>query len=297
MKAAYIASALGEARREGHAWRCRCPLHGGRSLIIREGDRGRVLATCWGGCERGEVLAELHRLDLLDGGPNADPGGQRRLGRDDDGRSHGARRIARALAIWRHSVAAPDIIARYLAGRGIALAPMPGSLRWHPSCPHPYHEPMPAMVAVVEHVECGIVGIHRTYLTPEHHRHDRAALGSIGGGAVRLGAPRANGWLAIAEGIETTLAVLVSCAMPAWAALSAGGIRALMLPPEATHVIICADHDASGTGKRAAHDAAARWLAEGRRVRIAIPPRSDTDFNDVLTGRAAANIIEACHVA
>jgi putative DNA primase/helicase len=75
---------------------------------------------------------------------------------------------------------------------------------------------------------------------------------------------------------------MAACAMPGWAALSAGGIRALMLPPEATHIIICADHDASGVGQRAADDAAARWLAEGRRVRVALPPEPDTDFADML---------------
>jgi hypothetical protein len=43
--AAVIAAALGDARREGGAWRCRCPLHGGRSLVIRDGDQGRVLVA------------------------------------------------------------------------------------------------------------------------------------------------------------------------------------------------------------------------------------------------------------
>ena len=47
---------------------------------------------------------------------------------------------------------------------------------------------------------------------------------------------------------------------------------------------------------RAAHDAATRWLAEGRRVRVAIPPESGADFNDVLT-RATAKINEARYVA
>ena len=32
MSAADIAHALGDARREGRGWRCRCPLHQGRSL-------------------------------------------------------------------------------------------------------------------------------------------------------------------------------------------------------------------------------------------------------------------------
>ena len=46
-----------------------------------------------------------------------------------------------------------------------------------------------------------------------------------------------------------------------------------------------ADHDASGVGERAAREAAARFLAEGRCVRIAVPPRLGSDFNDLLNGR------------
>jgi putative DNA primase/helicase len=69
---------------------------------------------------------------------------------------------------------------------------------------------------------------------------------------------------------------------------AAGGIRALELPPAATHVLICADHDVSRVGERAARDAAARWLAEGRRVRIAMPPQPGSDFNDLLNSRAHA---------
>lgn len=61
MTAAAIAAALGDARREGHVWRCRCPLHGGRSLTLRDGEAGRILVTCWGGCDRLDVLAELRR--------------------------------------------------------------------------------------------------------------------------------------------------------------------------------------------------------------------------------------------
>ena len=57
MNSAYIAAALGDARREGRGWRCRCPLHGGRTLVICDGDGGRVLVTCFGGCDRLHVLA------------------------------------------------------------------------------------------------------------------------------------------------------------------------------------------------------------------------------------------------
>jgi hypothetical protein len=145
------------------------------------------------------------------------------------------------------------------------------------------------MVGLVEHVERGPVAVHCTYLRPDGSgkanlpkEKQRAFFGPVAGGAVRLGTPRAGEWFAIGEGIETTLAVVSACGMPAWAALSAGGMRCLILPPEATRVIICADHDVSRTGERAAHDAAARWLAEGRRVRIAMPNAPDTDMADVL---------------
>lgn len=69
--AAGIAQMLGDLRREGHARRCRCPLHGGRSLTLRDGDGGGILVTCWGGCDRRHVLTELRRLKLLDGGAAA----------------------------------------------------------------------------------------------------------------------------------------------------------------------------------------------------------------------------------
>ena len=114
---------------------------------------------------------------------------------------------------------------------------------------------------------------------------------------MRLGIPRAGEWVAVGEGLETTLSVAAACAMPAWAALSAGGVRSLVLPPEATHVIICADHDGSGVGERAAREAAARWLGEERHVKLALPPRAGLDFNDILRGVASAPTEEARRVA
>ena len=35
MNAAAIAAALGDARGDSRAWRCRCPLHGRRSLLSK----------------------------------------------------------------------------------------------------------------------------------------------------------------------------------------------------------------------------------------------------------------------
>jgi len=72
---------------------------------------------------------------------------------------------------------------------------------------------------------------------------------------------------------------------------------ALALPPIVRQVIILADDDFSGAGERAAYSAAARWLHEGRRVRVVVPPEAGTDFNDMLLGRGHARIAEACDAA
>ena len=125
----------------------------------------------------------------------------------------------------------------------------------------------------------------------------KASLGPIAGGAVQLAAIQPDCGKLIAEGIETALPVGQSCGLPAWAALSAGEIRNLVLPAEARMVLICADNDLNGTGQRASQCAAARFLAEGRRVRLALPPMLGVDFNDRLRGSASAHVDENSHVA
>jgi DNA primase len=85
----------------------------------------------------------------------------------------------------------------------------------------------------------------------------------------------------VGEGIETCLAAMQATEHPVWAALSTSGLRSLELPSTIREVIILADGD--DAGEAAARNAALRWHREGRRVRIARPPRG-TDFNDVLLG-------------
>jgi DNA primase len=90
--------------------------------------------------------------------------------------------------------------------------------------------------------------------------------------------------LLIAEGIETALSAMQATAQPAWAALSTSGLLTLELPERVRDVVVLADGDAPG--EAAAQDAGLRWKRQGRRVRIARPPRG-FDFNDVLRGRAS----------
>ena len=65
------------------------------------------------------------------------------------------------------------------------------------------------------------------------------------------------------------------------AALSANGIRTLILPAAARRVRIFADNDLLGQGVVAARDAARRWLSEGRTVAVSMAPTVGEDANDV----------------
>jgi putative DNA primase/helicase len=300
VSAAAIARAL-RGGRSGRGFVVRCVCHDDRvpSLSIRDGDGGRLLVKCWAGCDPRDVLAELRRRGLL-----AERMEERTWGTEQPDSLHHASRRDAALRIWRKAQsAAGSIVEAYLASRGIALRNLHvdarANLRYHPRCPRPrakdgsLRPSLPAMFALVEHVELGPVAVHATYLHADGRGkadlpkdEQRACFGPVGGGAVRFGTPRPDQWLCIGEGIESVASVAESCGLSAWAALSANGIRALVLPPDARMVLICADHDVSGTGQRAAYEAGERFLAEGRQVKITLPPRG-SDFNDVLTGRCA----------
>jgi hypothetical protein len=144
------------------------------------------------------------------------------------------------------------------------------------------------MVGLVEHVVKGIVGVHRTYFGRDQagtwRRRDHDSLGPIGGGAVRL-APAADTMI-IGEGIETCLASMQATLIPAWAALSTSGLMGLILPSITRNVIVLADNDLSGAAQHAAMTAAQRWLAEGRSVRIAMPPVPGINMAGVPIGRS-----------
>jgi putative DNA primase/helicase len=307
MTAKDVAAALGGADQSGGWWRCRCPVHGSRgsTLALRDGERG-LLVKCHAGCSRGNILNELDRRGIVADRENAsderqDPEATRRR-READDRDRW-RRISAALDKWQHETcpAAGSIVETYLRSRRITLPPPPTIRRSIGMlCHRESDEWRPAMVALVEHVEYGPVGVHITYLAIDGSMKAtiepaKRSLGPVGGGAVRL-APAAE-TLMVGEGIETCLAVMAAIGRPAWAALSTSGLMALVLPAAVREVIILADHDTNGAGERAARFAAKRWLSEGRRVWIAIPPEPDTDFADLLVGCGAAKGLGASRVA
>jgi hypothetical protein len=292
----------------GGWWRALCPVHGstGATLALWDGPRG-LISYCHGGCPADQVVSKLRRLGLLDAdsGPVSlpDPEEIERQRRAAGRRRQ--QRIAAALDYWRHeTVPAPGTaVERYWYERVPSDAPIPPTIRasrgW---LRHPSGGGRPAMIGLVQHVEHGPVAIHRTWLQTDglakaSFRDPKMSLGPVKGGAVRLA--KAGATLLVAEGIETAASGMVATGLPAWAALFAGGTEALILPPLpiAETVIILADNDLSGRGEEAARNAARRWIAEGRRVQIAMPPDPGTDFNDVLLGRTHSQTVEALDVA
>lgn len=284
MKAAVIAQALGGAARNGQGWLARCPAHddGSPSLSLADGESGRLLVKCFAGCEARAVLAALRQRGLLDSHASPAPYTPAPAIVKEPGDY--IRRL------WQSSLpvqATP--VETYIHTRGI-VGSLPPALRFLPRHRHARTQTFwPVMLAAVTDCAGDLRALHRTYLTAEGRgkapvEPTKMMLGTVGGCAVHLG--DAGERLAIAEGIETTLSITHATGIPAWAALSAGGITGLALPPLplAREVIICADHDENGVGQRAADTAAGRWLAEGRRVRVALPPRAGQDFNDLLRG-------------
>jgi putative DNA primase/helicase len=190
-----------------------------------------------------------------------------------------------AGAIWNRSQPIVGTIAETYLRRRAYTGLIPAILRFA-MCKHPtddtrYYPTMIAGVVIGGQMDQG-VGIHRTFLKDDGSGKadldpDKMTLGASKGAAVPLG--QAGRLLAVSEGLETGLSYMQMTGTPTWAALSTAGIRNLILPAEVQEVIIAADPDIPGI--RAAHEAAQRWLLEGRRVRIAKPPVR-FDFNDLL---------------
>lgn len=162
----------------------------------------------------------------------------------------------------------------------------------------------PALVAPVVDPQGNPVAAHRTWITtngtkapvpdPKKLTPPARAEG-LAGCAIRL-YPLAGDVLAVAEGIETALAIRAARpAMPVWACISANGLRSVQLPVEVRTVYIMADNDHSGAGSRAAHALAERLTHEGRTALVCLPPgpippaAKGLDWHDVLTADTRAS--------
>ena len=190
---------------------------------------------------------------------------------------------------------------RYLAEtRGIDLDALPDNLddvlRFHKHCVFGTGVHHPCLIALMRDAGGDApTGIQRIALTPEAQKIDRMMLGKAG--VVKLW-PAAK-QLVLGEGLETVLAAATRLPyhdeplVPAWAALSDGGVKKFPLIDGVERLIVLADNDANNAGQIAAETCKRRWLEAGRRVALLMPdPRPNepkTDFNDIiLSDREAA---------
>jgi len=295
-----LAQAL-SGKKSGDGWIACCPAHEDNdpSLSISENPKGgNPLVHCFAGCSQEEVIEALKADGLWASRSKSTHTNQRTTKVDPETQApdpeHQARTVETprketkeefAQEIWDASLPAADTtVSIYLASRGITIPP-PDSLRFYPDLKHdPSQTRFPCMVAqITGSIDGSPLGIHRTFLAPDGKGKApvdqvKMMLGPSKGGVVRLGEP--TDVLMIGEGIETCLSVMQVTGHPAWAALSAGGLRDLELTPGDYKVIILADAD--DAGEKAASDAARRWVEDERRkVFIAWPPPHN-DFNDIL---------------
>lgn len=302
LSAEEIARALG-GRRTPTGWLCRCPAHADRrpSLAIIERN-GKALLHCHADCKQNEVIDALRRRGLWPDAPQRGGTVFRPTSRQEADYLAGT--VDRLpprdpMRSWRNAApfARGCIADRYLIARGIELTDDEArSLRFAASLWHwPTRSRWPAILARVALATGEDLTTHQTFLEPDGLGKaplgDKARLFPAGartaGGGAWLGAADPEREFIVAEGIESTLSAMrIFDCTAGCAALSAGGIRALILPAEARRVRIFADHDALGQGVAAARAAKWRWLAEGRTAAVSLSPTPGFDANDVLRERA-----------
>lgn len=200
-----------------------------------------------------------------------------------------------ALSCWREAVDPQNTpVSIYLASRGLRLPPHASTvLRYNPRCVFKLDNgkcvPLPAMVALMRNnLTNEPQAVHRTALKSDGS--SKADLPGLGNPKKMLGPSRgcsvklsddeeATIGLAIAEGIETALAVMHLGIKPIWACGSATAITKFE-PFEGVDCITIYG-DADDAGRKAAFVCAERWKAAGKEARIILPREEKKDWNDI----------------
>lgn len=297
-----------------------CPMCGGRDRFRFTDKDGRGCFICNqctpDGSDGFGLLAAYRQIDFIGavrfvadylGGaavlavaPDAAAIAERQAREEREQRQAWEKAKAENFALWSASFPISNgcTVALYLRHRGLSLNEYPKTLRFNASVPY-WDTPcgkltklgeFPAMIAAVQNPDGITIALHKTHLQANGHKAPvpsvkkwSAKSGDAKGAAVRL-FPAAER-MAVAEGIETALAVNAANGLPVWAAVSAYGMAALVLPEIVKDVVIFADNDENGTGQKAANQLAERLISEGRTVRVLLPSVAGVDWLDVLTAK------------
>lgn len=283
-----------------------CPVHGGKDgfRVFKDVDDtgGTVCNTCginsdgiatlmwvngWRYAATLKAVADYLRVGIRTARP------ARKVAKPEPQKGDEDERLRQSLnRVWNESISISDRDAEparlYLARRGISISP-PETLRFHPSLS--YYDgdkkigEYPAIIAMVTGARGNPVTIHRTYLTPDGKKapvespkklmaypKDR----KIVGGAIRLTEAGLQ-VMAVAEGLETSLAVMEGTGLPVWCAVNALLLENFVPPEPVERVLVFADKDRpteqhpKGHGQEAAKQLVQRLWEMGIKASAIVP--------------------------
>jgi phage/plasmid primase-like uncharacterized protein len=316
-----------------------CPVHGGKDgyRVFSDVDEsgGSVCNTCgvhpdgfatlmWvTGLDFKEVLKSVS--DYLQLGVAYTPTERRTIIRQDRSDVDEEKSRQALNRVWSESIhlahrdAEPARL--YLARRGIAIR-QPETLRLHPSLTY-YQErkevgTFPVILAMVQGPDGEAITIHRTYLTMDGHKAPVESpkklmrfpkQRKLTGGAVQL--VESGEVLALAEGLETALAVMEGMKMPVWCVVNAHLLENFVPPSGVRQILVFADKDRPtaqhprGHGQEAAKQLVQRLWEMGIQASAIVPAgeipagQKSLDWLDILNrdGKAGFPTLQSVELA
>lgn len=287
-----VASQAGvKLTRAGREMKGCCPFHPDKSpsFYAYANDQRWI---CFGCGAEGDVLdfvRRAYRIGLLDAIAMLDGGALAELERAPVQVAPKADWSKAAASIWRAASPIEGTPAEaYLRSRGLTL-PLPPSLRFVRLKPPKDsgvlaangHDPLPVLVALVTGPDERVAGVQPTFLTEDGRKAAstdgkvKFSLGSVAGGAIRLGPPAAS--ILVTEGLEDGLTLTQALGRTVWVGAGTAMLHRMLLPDDVRSVVIGADGDQAG--EAAAQRAAGVFVGAGKRVRIMRPTPGFKDFN------------------
>lgn len=272
-----------------------CPMCGGKDrwrFDDRDGAGTWICSVCGSG-DGFHLLQHMNGWSFADAAKHVEAV----AGRYQPGEIKPAREVedikASLLRVWRDSkpIEPGDPADKYLRNRCIEVPANLYEVRIHHNLSYLHdggkvtHHP--ALIArVVNGTPKRAVCIHRTYLTTDGRKADvpepkklMSPTQKLENVATRLMQP-VDGWLGVAEGIETAIAAWRRFGGPVWACLTAGLLKTFRPPPEVKLLTIFGDNDSNYTGQAAAYELARSCAMKGIEVKVMIPEKADTDWAD-----------------
>lgn len=283
-----------------------CPVHGGKDgfRVFKDVDEtgGSVCNTCginsdgiatlmWANSWRYSTTLKSVADYLRVGARPAMPA--RKVAKSEPVAVEDDERLRQSLnRVWNESLPISNRDAEparlYLARRGISISP-PEALRFHPALAYYEGEKrigeFPAIIGLVSGAQGDPVTIHRTYLTSDGQKapvespkklmaypKDR----KIVGGAIRLSDAQSQ-VMVVAEGLETSLAVMEGTGLPVWCAINALLLANFVPRGAVKRVLVFADKDRptdqhpKGHGQEAAKQLVQRLWGMGIQASAIVP--------------------------